>query len=66
MTDEQKKWIDEASYEALLRRWRNAPAGDTIFIDDAGDYYKEAMIKKRNEVGPAAHVTASKKIGWDG
>jgi hypothetical protein len=64
MTDEQKKWIDEASYEQLLRRWRTAPAGDLMFRDDTGDYYSQVMARKRDEVGNAEHVRASKEIGW--
>ena len=31
MTDEQKRWIDNASYEELLRKWRFTPSGDPIF-----------------------------------
>lgn len=64
MTPEQKKWIDEARYESLLSRWRNAPVGDTIFTGEAGTYYAEVMARKRNEVGNEEHVRASKNIGW--
>lgn len=61
-----KKWIDEASYQALLERWRNAPVGDSIFQGATGDYYAEAMKKRRAEVGDDEHVRASKNIGWEG
>jgi hypothetical protein len=64
MTPDQKIWIDTASYEQLLRRWRRAPAGDPMFVGDTGEYYGQRMIEKRAEVGQAAHVAASKSIGW--
>lgn len=64
MTESQKKWIDNASYEQLLSRWRFAPIGDPMFRGDAGDYYKSVMKAKREE-DPNIHTTTSKKIGWD-
>lgn len=66
MTDEQKTWIDNASYESLLSRWRNAPVGSPWFTDDTGDYFTAAMKKRRAEVGDGEHVRASKSIGWEG
>lgn len=65
MTSEQKAWIDMASYEALLSRWRFASVGDLIFQGEAGEYYKQVMARKRYEVGDHEHVRASKVIGWD-
>ena len=61
MTPAQKKWIDEASYEQLLEKWRFAPAGDPMFQGDTGDYYSNVMKQKRET---ANHVQASKSIGW--
>jgi hypothetical protein len=63
MTEHDKKWIDEASIEDLLSRWRFAPAGDQIFQGDTGQYYKQQMAAKR-AAAPAEHVAASKRIGW--
>ncbi len=63
MTAEQKKWIDGKSFEELLRRWRNSPAGDPIFRDDAGAYYIKVMDRRRAEIGPGAAVAASKSSG---
>ena len=62
MTPEQKKWIDEASYEDLLRRWRSAPVGDIMFQGDTYNYYSTAMKEKRL-ANHAEHVRASKAIG---
>lgn len=64
MNDSDKAWIDSASYEQLLSRWRKAPVGDAIFIGDTGQYYSEAMNRKRSEVGHEVAVRASKNIGW--
>lgn len=64
MTKEQKDWIDNAGYTQMLGRWRNAPSGDPMFQGETGDYYAEVMKRKREEIGPSAHVAASKTIGW--
>ncbi len=66
MTEEQKQWIDNASYEALLSLWRNAPVGSPWFQGEVGDYYTKVMAEKRSEVGGGEHARASKAIGWDG
>lgn len=61
---EMKNWIDNATYEELLSRWRFASGGDLIFQGEAGEYYAEVMKKKREEIGNDACVKASKNIGW--
>jgi hypothetical protein len=62
---EMRAWIDNASYEDLLRKWRFAPSGDPFFAGAMGDYYQKRMADKRAEVGDAAHTSASKRIGWE-
>lgn len=64
MDDKIKTEIDNMDYESMLRLWRMAPAGSPYFQGETGKYYSEAMKKKRAEVGNAAHVRASKNIGW--
>jgi len=63
-TEDMKRWIDEAEYEQLLRRWRNSPGGDPIFQGEIGQYYSRVMATKRAEVGDEGAFMASKKIGW--
>lgn len=63
MTPEDKKWIDSASYEDLLRRWRTTAVTDPVFFNDTGEYYKKVLAEKRAKVGNAEHVRASKAIG---
>lgn len=63
MTEAQKHWIDNATYNQLLGRWRSAPSGDLMFQGETGDYYAKKMKEKRAEIGDAAHVKASKEIG---
>lgn len=63
MTPDQKRWIDSASYEQLLEKWRFAPVGDPMFQGDTGDYYSDVMSQKRSSCD---HVQASKNIGWGG
>ena len=63
MTPEQKSWIDGASYEELLRKWRFAPSGEPMFQGDTGDYYQKVMNEKKS-ADQAGAVAASKSIGW--
>jgi len=68
-----KQWIDNASYEELLRRWRFAPMGDPLFQGGVGDYYLKRMREKEQAMdaterlgGPADNpAAASKRVGWD-
>lgn len=62
--DEMKEWIDNASYEKLLAKWRHAPSGSPFFQGEVGDYYRKVMFEKKAEVGDAEHTRASKSIGW--
>lgn len=64
MTTEQKKWIDDASYEELLRKWRYVQLGDPLFQGEAGEYFYKVMFAKRNKE-PDGGVKASKNVGWD-
>ena len=55
-----KQWIDDATYEQLLYRWRHAPSTDLMFQDkDAGNYFAKIMREKRCD-----HVATSKRVGW--
>jgi len=65
MNEEMKKWIDEASYEELLSRWRFAQSGSPWFQGEIGEYYAKAMGLKRAEVGDDEAVRASKSVGWE-
>ena len=62
--DEMKQWIDGASYQELLQKWRFAPAGDPFFVGEVGDYYVAKLAEKHTEVGDAEHTRISKAIGW--
>ena len=64
-TEEMRKWIDEAPYEALLRRWRFEPSGSPWFQGETGKYYSEVLFRRREEIGPEKHTAASKTIGWE-
>lgn len=65
MSTEQKKWIDAASYEQLLRRWRFGVTGDSIFHGEIGTYYHRKLREKRAEVGAVEHMRLSNVIGWE-
>lgn len=62
--EEMMKWIDGATYEQLLSKWRFAPIGSQWFQGEVGDHYQKVMAEKRKEVGQVGHVQASKSIGW--
>ncbi len=63
LTPERKEIIDSKSYVELLRPWRFAKAGDPWFQGETGEYWKNriALLQSKD---PAAHVKASKAIGW--
>jgi hypothetical protein len=61
---EIKEWIDNASYESLLGKWRFAISGSPYFKGEMGKYYRKKMDEKRIAIGPAAAAQASKNIGW--
>lgn len=66
-TEEMKRWINKASYEMLLSKWRSAPIGSPWFMGEIGDYYSQVMKQKRAEVGDAEHSKISKRLGpWRG
>lgn len=62
---QMKKWIDEAEYEALLMKWRFEPVGSPWFQGEIGEYYEEAMARKRSTIPSEELVSASKRVGWD-
>lgn len=64
MTDEQKKFIDESSYETLLSRWRYAPVGSEWFQGEVGEYYSKIMFAKKAAERDGG-VSASKNVGWE-
>jgi len=64
LTPENKAYIDDLSYDELLRRWRFTLSGDPWFQGESGDYWSERMSELR-AVG-ADHVGASKRVGWGG
>lgn len=63
--EEMKAWIDGASYEELLQRWRNEPGGSIWFDNVLGQHYAKAMVEKRSKIGPEAAAEISKRIGWE-
>lgn len=48
--ENMKKWIDNADYETLFKRWIFGPSADPFFQGDIGDYYSETMAKKRIKI----------------
>ena len=64
MKKKTKDWIDNASYEELLRKWRFGTIGDPMFQGETGDYYKLVMVQKENQLEPYEKVQISKRVGW--
>jgi len=62
--EQMRTWIDNATYEALLQKWRHAAIGNPFFVGVMGEYYQVTMAAKRKEIGIAAAVQASKRVGW--
>lgn len=63
MTGQVKLYIDSQDYEALLRRWRFAPAGDEMFQGETGEYWGKRLAELRDKDADDA-VAASKRVGW--
>lgn len=60
-----KKWIDDATYEQLLEKWRFAPTGDPFFNGEIGKYFCHVMYEKKERLSTQDRTDASKTIGWD-
>lgn len=64
MKQSDKEWIDNATYQQLLSKWRFAKSGDPLLQGETGDYFAERMKILRAEIGDAEHTAISKEIGW--
>lgn len=62
LTEENKKHIDNLSYEGLLSKWRFAPVGDPWFQGDTGKYWGERMAELKAK-DPGRAVAVSKSLG---
>ena len=58
-----RAWINGATTEELLRKWRFAPNGDEFCTGEVGRYF-DAVLKERREADPAGYTAASKAVGW--
>jgi len=59
-----EQWLENASYEELLRRWRFAPVGDPAFIGETGKLFSKVLFEKKAKFSPDEQVQASKNVGW--
>ena len=65
MVDEAtKKEIDAMDYKSMLKRWRHASIGDSMFQGEVGAYFAEEMRRKKEELSAGEVVAASREIGW--
>ncbi len=64
MNQADRAWIDAASYETLLHKWRHHPIGHPLFMGDTGRYYSKMLTARRLEVGIIEAANISKRIGW--
>jgi hypothetical protein len=64
MNKQLKQWIDNATYEQLLSKWRFADIGDCMFQGETGKYYSKILFEKRDQLDHKDQVQASKNIGW--
>ena len=64
MNEQLKQWIDNATYEQLLSKWRFHGIGDCMFQGETGKYYSKIMFEKRDQLDHKDQVRASKNIGW--
>lgn len=65
MKPEDKEWIDNATLDELIRKWRFSPAGDPMFEGETGDYFTQVFIAKKHKASPAEFTAASKRVGFE-
>lgn len=63
--NERKQWIDNATYEELLKLWRHEPMGSPWFTLDIGDYFADKMFSKKDNLPVEQQVEISKRVCWD-
>ena len=63
INEEMKNWIDNASYEELLRKWRFDPSGPGFFQGEIGLYFQQKMSEKKNKLSHEEQVRISKAVG---
>ena len=64
-TKEMTEWIDKASYQELLNKWRFEECGSPWFCGEIGEYYLKVTFEKRKMLSHADQVNASKSVGWE-
>ncbi len=62
--EEMKQWVDNATYEMLLLKWRDSPFDDPFFWGEMGEYYLQTIIDKRSEVGEEEHKRVLARLSW--
>lgn len=45
--DRLKKWIDNASYDQLLYKWRYASSDNLIFDSEIKEYYRKILFERK-------------------
>lgn len=58
-------WIDAATYEDLLRKWRFAKVDDPIFVGKEGKKFRDKLNAKREELTQQEIEEISKRVGWE-
>ncbi len=62
---EMADWIDSASYEELLKKWRFSEIGDPYFTNtDVGKYFEYVMFDKKSSLSQDEQSSISKRVGW--
>jgi len=66
LTKELKASIDDMDYETMLYKWRFYPSEtDSIFEGESGDYFKDVMFKKKDNLPEGEAIKISKSVGWE-
>lgn len=64
MTEIERRWIDNATYEQLLAKVRFEPIGSPWMVGDTGKYFMDTLNNVRENTPDEERVRASKAIGW--
>lgn len=63
MTEVEKRWIDQASYEDLLAKVRYEPVRSPWFMGDTGVYMLARFEALKRVTSRIEHTRISKKLG---
>ena len=64
LTEDVKEQIDSMSYKSMFCLWRFAPAGEPMFAEESGEYFRQVFEERRTTLPAGEHAHISKQLEW--